>query len=105
VAVSLITRRRTNKQAFLSLDEVDVSSIAVDAEVDIDRKRSFERLLAVIKELRPLDRQVILLYLEGLDATSIGEITGFPSSYVTTKVHRIKKTLSRRFQKGNSNVS
>jgi RNA polymerase sigma-70 factor (ECF subfamily) len=105
VAVSLITRRRTVKNAFLNLEEVEVSADSVDLEVKIDRKRAFDRLFELIRELKPSDRQVILLYLEGLDATSIGEITGLPSSHVTTKVYRIKKLLSRRFPKGGSNVS
>ena len=105
VAVSLVIRRRRDRQAFLSLDDIDVPSNAVEVEVDIDHKRVLERLFIMIQRLGPLDRQVILLYLEGLDAASIGEIIGYPPSYVTTKVYRIKKTLSHRFQKGDGSVS
>jgi len=43
---------------------------------------------------------VILSYLEGLDAASIGEITGISPGNVTIKIHRIKNILARRFQEG-----
>jgi len=48
-----------------------------------------------------VDRQVILGYLEGLDASSIGEVTGLSAGNVATKIHRIKAILAARFhQKG-----
>jgi RNA polymerase sigma-70 factor (ECF subfamily) len=61
-----------------------------------------ERLYALIQRLNPLDRQVILLYLEGLDAPSIGETTGISSGYVATKIHRIKTILAAHFRDGGS---
>jgi RNA polymerase sigma-70 factor (ECF subfamily) len=39
----------------------------------------------------------MLLYLEGLDAASIAEIMGITPANTATKIHRIKKILSRRF--------
>jgi RNA polymerase sigma-70 factor (ECF subfamily) len=51
----------------------------------------------LIYRLRPHDRQIILLYLEGIDAAAIGEITGFSPGNVATKIHRIKHLLSRQF--------
>ena len=50
--------------------------------------------------LRPLDRQVILLYLEGQDASSIAEITGLSAANVATKIYRVKNILTRRFHEG-----
>jgi RNA polymerase sigma-70 factor (ECF subfamily) len=54
-------------------------------------------LLALIQSLDPLDRQVILLYLEDVDAQSIAAIVGLSPGNVATKVHRIKQILARRF--------
>jgi RNA polymerase sigma-70 factor (ECF subfamily) len=54
----------------------------------------------LIQRLKPLDRYVILSYLEGLDATSIGDITGLSPGNVATKIHRIKAVLARWFQQG-----
>ena len=55
---------------------------------------------ALIQRLRPLDRQVMLLYLEDLDARAIGEIVGLSAVNVATKIHRVKKVLAQQFQEG-----
>jgi RNA polymerase sigma-70 factor (ECF subfamily) len=39
-------------------------------------------------------------YLEGLDAASIGEITGLSAGNVAMKIHRIKNVLARGFRQG-----
>ena len=59
---------------------------------------AMERLLALIHRLKPLDRQLMLLYLEDLDAVSIGEIVGISSGNVATKLHRIRKILTQQFR-------
>lgn len=64
---------------------------------DPDRVRDLERLQALVRCLKPLDRQLMLLYLEGVDAASIGEVTGLSAGNVATKIHRIKAVLARRF--------
>jgi len=40
-------------------------------------------------------RRVILLYLEDVDAASIGEITGLSARNVSTTIHRIKQVAKR----------
>jgi RNA polymerase sigma-70 factor (ECF subfamily) len=68
----------------------------------LDRSLLLERLFALIQRLNPLDRQVILLYLEGMDAAFIAEVTGISSGYVATKIHRVKAILAERFRNGGS---
>lgn len=99
-ATSQVIRRRAHTPTLVSLDEV--ASLPDDGldEIETDRQRTMERILRLIHTLEPLDRQVILLYLEDMDAAAIGDITGLSSSNVATKVHRIKKILSRRFHEG-----
>ncbi len=75
-------------------------SDARTSDVVQDKQRALARLLVLIQQLEPLDRQIIISYLEGLDANSIAEITGLSSSNVATKVHRIKNILSCRFHGG-----
>ena len=62
--------------------------------------QALDRLHALIARLTPADRSVILLYLEGLDARQIGEITGLTANHVGVKVHRIKAMLARQFTPG-----
>lgn len=58
------------------------------------------KLLGLVHELKPIDRQVILLYLERMESGAISEVTGLSPTDVTTKIHRIKKLLVDKFQKG-----
>ena len=102
VATSQVIRRRAHVPTLVSLDEVAAMPDGHDGERLAHRQRALERLLTLIQTLKPADRQVILLYLEGVDAVSIGEITGMPAGNVATKVHRIKQILARRFHGGES---
>jgi RNA polymerase sigma-70 factor (ECF subfamily) len=56
-----------------------------------------EELLA---SLGPMDRSVLLLYLEGLSYQEIGDVTGLSASAVGVRVHRIKKSYEDRYLKG-----
>jgi RNA polymerase sigma-70 factor (ECF subfamily) len=56
-----------------------------------------DRLSALIQRLRPLDRQVIVCYLEDMDAASIAEITGLSPANIAMRIHRIKNVLARWF--------
>ncbi len=100
IVTSQILRRRSKGPALVSLDELASMADGRDGERAADRHIALERLLALVQALEPLDRRVILLYLEDVDAASIGEITGLSAANVATKVHRIKQILSRRFHQG-----
>jgi RNA polymerase sigma-70 factor (ECF subfamily) len=54
-----------------------------------------ERLHELIARLQPPDRQLMILYLEGLDAAEIGDVIGLSAANVATKIHRVKKMLAR----------
>jgi RNA polymerase sigma-70 factor (ECF subfamily) len=82
------------------LEELANLTDPAEGEVVAGRRHSFDRLLELIQQLEPLDRQVMLAYLEGLDAASTAEITGLSTRNVATKVHRIKSVLARRFHEG-----
>ncbi len=58
------------------------------------------RLVDLIQQLKTPDRQMMVLYLEGLDAASIAEITGISAAAVRVQIHRIKLILARRFHRG-----
>jgi RNA polymerase sigma-70 factor (ECF subfamily) len=96
VASTFVRRhRRSRSGEWVSLDELE--TIAVDAAPDeaVERTLMIERLHETIRQLHPPEQQLMLLYLEGLDAASIGEITGLSASNVATKIHRIKKLVAR----------
>ncbi len=92
----VIRQRRARPQTMIGLDEID----ALPIEPETDRKMALNQLTGLIQRLKPLDRQVILAWLDGMDAAEIGELTGLSSGNVATKVHRIKSILARDFQGG-----
>ena len=96
----VIRQRRRNSQTLVGLEELESVPDHREGEWATDRRYALERLMDLVQSLKPLDRQVILSYLEGLDAASIGEITGISPGNVATKIHRIKNILARRFQEG-----
>ncbi len=99
-ASHVMRQRRTRSEALVGLEELENLPDQTTGQQAADRSQALDRLLDLIQRLKPLDRYVILSYLEGLDAASIGEITGLSPGNVATKIHRIKTVLARQFQQG-----
>jgi RNA polymerase sigma-70 factor (ECF subfamily) len=96
----VIRQRRAKGQGLVSIEELESLPEAENSEDSAGRAHALDRLMGLIQRLKPLDRQVILLYLEGWDAASTGEVTGLSSRYVSTKIYRIKEILTHRFHAG-----
>ena len=75
-----------------------------NGELQANRRYSVSRLLERIYRLKPIDRQIMLLYLEGEQSASIAEVTGLSAVNVATKIHRIKKLLNRQPGEGTIHV-
>lgn len=100
-AITWVTRqKRARPQLLVGLEEVDAMPVFSDA----DRRIALDRLTQLIQRLKPIDREVILVYLEGLDAAAIGELTGLSASNAATKIHRIKHLLARSFHEGDGHA-
>jgi RNA polymerase sigma-70 factor, ECF subfamily len=102
-ATSHITRAfRHRRPQFVMLDELAAEPAAPDRPADesLGRRRALDRLYALIQQLDPIDRQVIVSYLEGIEAAEIAEIVGTWRGAVGMKVHRIKRLLARQFNEG-----
>lgn len=98
VGASHVARDRRAK--LVTLADLDEQPGGDDVVSAVEKRELLGRLLQLVRRLGPIDRQVIHLYLEGMDATAIGEITGLSADNVATKVHRTKKLLAKRFQGG-----
>ena len=100
-AASYIVRQRRMKLADLvTLEEVEAAPDPTNQQRKAEDRIALDRLLQLIYRLRPMDRQVMLLYLEGMDAESIGEITGLPPNNIRVQIHRAKNILAQRFHQG-----
>jgi RNA polymerase sigma factor (sigma-70 family) len=91
-----VRQSRLNSSALSSLEKVETAE-QVDYERQAERRMALDQLFRLIHKLKPPDRQIMLLYLEGMDAPTIGEITGLSSGHVRTQIYRIKTILNRRF--------
>jgi RNA polymerase sigma-70 factor (ECF subfamily) len=105
VAADHIVRSRRISARLVDLEAVEDLSACGNWRIDADQRLSVTVLLELIYRLKPLDRQVVLLYLEGETAASIGETTGLTARNVATKMHRIKKLLRQWQTEGVSNDS
>lgn len=102
VAASHVVRERRVFRNLVSLEELE--KIPEKNPHDADQRLDLDRLSALIQQLKPLDRQVIVSYLEDMDAVSIGEITGLSAANVAVRIHRIRNILARRFHEGGSHA-
>jgi RNA polymerase sigma-70 factor (ECF subfamily) len=100
VAASHVLRERRVFSSLVNLDDLDTLPDPAQTHVSLDKHSNLQRLQSLIQRLKPLDRQIIVLYLEDMDAASIGTITGLSPANIAMKIHRIKKILARQFQEG-----
>jgi RNA polymerase sigma-70 factor (ECF subfamily) len=75
-AVSYVSREQRIGARLVSLEEAGQSAALIVANPDLDRERELEQLSGMILKLKPLDRQIMISYLEDMDAAAIADITG-----------------------------
>jgi RNA polymerase sigma-70 factor, ECF subfamily len=103
VATSHVIRQRRIRDRLVNLEDVEnLEHFAGSnqAELAISQSQALERLSSLIQRLKPVDRQIIVSYLEGMPASAISEITGLSPANVAMKVHRVTKILKRWFGEG-----
>lgn len=83
--------RRTSTDRFEPLEERHLETI--DSEQDNEPDERLQELYAIIARLDPLNRALILLYLEERSHAEIASIMGITTTNVATKIGRIKQTL------------
>src|SRR5262245_4894687 len=97
VAASHVSREQRANRPLVKLDEIEHLPSAQNISAEVEANEALERLQAIIRGLGPPDRQIITLYLEGLDAAAIAEITGLSAGAVATRISRLKSRLARLF--------
>ena len=89
-------RRRHRRIQCVNIEDLD--SLADDS--DIERSAHIAdvltRIRVLVERLKPIDRDVLLLHLEGLAAAEIAEIVGISTGYVSQKIHRVQKYLQQQ---------
>jgi RNA polymerase sigma-70 factor (ECF subfamily) len=96
-ASSHVSRRKRTAKG-MSIEELEMADDGAGPEDIVSAQRMLEKLMVMIRSLKPFDAQIMLLYLEDLDAAEIGEIAGLSAGAVAAKIHRIKTWLAKKFQ-------
>jgi RNA polymerase sigma-70 factor (ECF subfamily) len=103
VAVTHVLRRaRRFDRQLVDLDEVDIPVDAPDIGKSVDEARMLVRIYALVQRLKPIDREVFVLHLEGMGVDEIAEIAGLSQTNTGTKIHRIKRLFAERLTPGES---
>jgi RNA polymerase sigma-70 factor (ECF subfamily) len=97
-ASHIVGQRRAKVRPFASLEEIADAPDGDDPEQAAGDRQALGRLMDLVHGLKPPDRQVVLLYLEDLDAAQIGEVTGLSPGAVAVKIHRLRSLLAQRFR-------
>lgn len=102
----VIRERRRTMPGLVSFEELERLPASTNSPPpwDAGRNRALSDVQGLILRLKPLDRQIIISYLEEMDAASIAEITGLSPANVAMKIHRIKKLLADRLRKERSHA-
>jgi len=98
VGADHLAKRRKVSERLVELEALSADPTAQAGEAQERRREELAELQALIHRLAPLDRQIILLYLEGAAAAEIADVTGLTPGNTATKIHRIKKLLNRNFR-------
>jgi RNA polymerase sigma-70 factor, ECF subfamily len=99
VAISSSAKLRRKKQREESIPEsFDRPSVSSDAEQDLLKEEKRRLLIGSIRDLPAVDRQIVLLHLEGLSYVEIEEVTGLSETAIATRLTRIREKLKARIQ-------
>ena len=91
VAISYYRRERTRTRYVLTdSDRLLLVSVPEQSSVELDMMYQF------IDELDPLNRALVLLYLDGHTYEEMGSVLGLSPTNAATKIHRLKKLLREK---------
>lgn len=91
VAISQVRRRYHSNRLMVPLDDGHAEIPAT--EVDHEQREHRALLDRAMQSLDPLNRAVLLLYLDGFSQSEIADVVGVSPSNVGTKIARIKQRL------------
>ena len=95
VAISFYRRESTRARYVLSDEERVLSAIDETATPSAE----LQALYQLIEELEPLNKALVLLYMDGNSYAEIAEVLGISETNVATKISRLKQTMRQESRK------
>lgn len=92
--ISLKTKRKRDNNKLLFIEELITFDTNIFDSTPDDRS-AIHLLYKCIEELNPINKAIILLYLENKTNGEIAEITGFSLTNVSTRLSRIREELRK----------
>jgi RNA polymerase sigma-70 factor, ECF subfamily len=96
VAISWLRTHAPRQRVTVPL-EPGVHDIA-GGTLDPVAEERLRALLTAIRKLDPLDRALVLLYLDDHSHRDIAAVVGLSETNVATKIHRLKQRLRQRLE-------
>ena len=94
VSISFL-RKATTRKNTQSVYQEDLETIPID---EPKKDENLDRLYNFIELLKPIDKAIIILQLEGCKNKEIAEVMGMSMTNVATKKQRIKEKLKTYFE-------
>lgn len=94
VSISFLRKESTRKKSYRSYNHQVELLMWEDNPID----DKLDQLYLFISNLKPLDKAIITLYLEGCKYKEIAEIMGTTPTNISTKMLRIKEKLTDKFK-------
>lgn len=92
VAISFVRNDSLRRRHAVPLDEA-VHELADDHATDHEAEQHLRLLQAFIQRQTPMERALLLLYLEDRGQREIGEILGISETNVSTRIGRLKQRI------------
>jgi RNA polymerase sigma-70 factor (ECF subfamily) len=89
--------RKLRAMGITALDEGVAASLA---QPDDERDDLLARLHAAIRQLEPVQRAVVLMFLDGLSYRQIAAALGTTENAIGVRMHRIRARLSELLEDG-----
>jgi RNA polymerase sigma-70 factor (ECF subfamily) len=96
VALSQVRRDSHRNRHSVALDQ-SLHEVADPSNVDPEMQQPLRQLQRVVQSLDPLNRALMLLYLEERSNREIGDILGLSETNVSSKISRLKQRIREQF--------
>ena len=96
---ALDSRRRRERSELPMTDSIERPTAAEHPDQTLLIREKRDAMLAAIRELPAIDRQVVVLHLEGLSYGEIELISGLSQSAIATRLSRIRARLTEVVRK------
>ena len=94
VAISFVRQEVRRRQVSVPLDETQHDTAGTPAVDPVNQER-VRRLQSFVERQAPLDRALLLLYLEDRSQKEISEILGITATNISTKINRLKQKMRK----------